>query len=153
MELQTIETALKSEPFETLLQAPSAEIPVERLLVSLPSDISDDLILELLYIPGLEKELEANKLLQFFTVLPCDVAVEKQVELQQLLIGLNVNLPVPSFGFREDDNLVYHKYVDFVPNQSDRYPVSAIVETIWLIAYIIDLFYEQIATVAATSKS
>lgn len=148
MELKDIQNALESDNFETALQPAGEHAPMERLLVLLPNDDRDDLVVELLFIPGIEKEMESSKLLQFFVPIPCDIREQSQVELMKLLLKLNINLPLPAFGFHEEQDFVYYKYVMPLSLQDSANDLGTIVEAIWLIAYFIELYCPTIVATA-----
>jgi hypothetical protein len=150
MNLVDIQAVLEADDFETLLQTADDEIPVDRLQVALdnPENEEEPYILELIYIPGVEAELDDVKLLQFFVPLD-DVAPAALEEARRLLPHLNLQLPLVGFNLHEEGHYFYFRHVLALPEESrGDQDGSVITETVWLIYYLVRTFQSGLSKIA-----
>lgn len=152
MQLQEIQQLLSSEKFTASFTPADDNIPLDRLFVALNGD-AGEYLLELVYVPNLENQLENVKLLQFFVHLPCEVELSATEEIKNLVLHLNVNTPLMGWGFQEDLELLYFRHVLVIPDPSGPDTQAVIVQTVWLIFYLLETFYPNIASIATGEKS
>ncbi|MEG4304912.1 hypothetical protein [Microcoleus sp. D3_18a_C4] len=152
MQLQEIQQLLRSEKFTTSLKPADENIPIDQLFVALNGEEAE-YVLELVYVPNLENQLENVKLLQFFVRLPCEVELSATEEIKNLVLHLNVNTPLMGWGFQEDLELLYFRHILVVPNLSGANTQTVITQTVWLIFYLLETFYPVIASIATGEKS
>jgi hypothetical protein len=149
MNLTDIQAVLE-EDFETLFYPASEEIPMDQLLVALehPQTDQEPYMLELLYIPGVQAELDDVKLLQFFLALD-NVTPSARVEARHLLTHINQQLPLVGFNLHEAGNYFYFRHVLVMPEESRGYQDGVVVsETVWLIYYLLHNFQASLSAVA-----
>lgn len=146
MELHEIETCLNAEGMTTLLQPASPEQPLEQLLVLLELEDADTrLAVELLYVPDIEEEFEAVKLLQFFVTLPFEIDETKVRLACDALMRINYTLPLMAFSYQEEGHYLYFRHVLMLPKSASASDKDVIVQTVWLIFYVIETSYPTIA--------
>lgn len=150
MKLSDIQRYLENEGFTTLFKEANGETPLDQLLVLLNLEAQDvQLVLELVYIPDLEDELDNVKLLQFFVVLASELTDEAIVQLSRALPQINLNLPLMAFGLHQEDRIAYFRYVHVLSKAGSAQDMQVITETTWLVYYLVDRFYPQLAAAAA----
>lgn len=148
MDLTAIKELLQAEGFEAAFQTATTEAPVDQLFVLL--NLSDDasLALEMLYVPGLDEELEGTRLLQYFVRLPFEVDGTED-QLSRLLAQVNAIAPLVGFGMKEQERMVYFRHVAVMPRDAGVTEAVVIKETVWLINYLVDTYLGVIGSVAS----
>ncbi|VEN73048.1 conserved hypothetical protein [Candidatus Desulfarcum epimagneticum] len=138
MKLEHIAETLKDD-FETSFEAPDPDVPVGRVLVRLPLKSRDDLMLEMMFVPGVDKHIENSRLLQLFVYLSDGdgLSGEKKAALVEQIARLNVNL-VGSLGYNEKGGFVYYKYILMAPKKESDETVKILRDAVWLSAYLVD---------------
>lgn len=152
MQLQEIQQLLRVERFTTSFKPADENIPLEQLFVALNGD-RGEYVLELVYVPHLENQLENVKLLQFYVHFPCEIKLSATQDIKNLVLHLNVNTPLMGWGFQEDLELLYFRHVLVIPELSGPDTQAVIVQTVWLIFYLLETFYPNIASIATGEKS
>lgn len=118
-------------------------------------DISSDqmpgesmLRLETAFLPTAEDDNGSHAILQM--IVPILIVSEgvNIAELHKLLIKLNTFLPMGSFGYWEDQHMVYHKQNNMVANNNYEVLFSSFEEQINTIRYVLTSFVPSIASVA-----
>jgi hypothetical protein len=154
MNLTAIQSILVDD-FETLFQPASEDIPLDRLLVALdnPQDDEEPYMLELLYIPGVQAELDDVKLLQFFLPLD-DVLPSALAEARHLLTHINQQLPLVGFNLHEEGRYFFFRYVLVMPEQPRGDQDGDVVrETVWLIYYLLHNFQSSLSAIASGQQT
>ncbi|MEM6254113.1 MAG: hypothetical protein AAF821_14440 [Cyanobacteria bacterium P01_D01_bin.156] len=146
MDLQAIQTLIEADDFTTSFEPATPDIPLDRLFVLLNEE--KQLLTELLFIP-LEAEVENVHLLQFYVNVPIELGSSIPTDLQQLILNLNAKMPIGSFGINGEDNLVYFRYVLVMPQNQTPEDNNTIVQSLWLVFYLVESFLQQIQAVAA----
>jgi hypothetical protein len=151
MRLQQIEQLLNSEIFTSEFKPADERIPLDRLFVHLNGDQSEYL-LELVYVPGLENQLENVKLLQFYVHIPGEVELSATEDIKKLVLHLNVNTPLMGWGFQEELELLYFRHILVISDSSGEGNQAVIVQTVWLIFYLLESLYSTIKSIAMGEK-
>lgn len=117
----------------------------------LPGD--NQLRLEAAFLPQLEGDMGGYSILQ--AMVPILVADEKvnKAELFALIVKLNTFLPMGSFGYWEEQNMVYHKQNNMVANESNDDVYGTIEEQLGMIQYVLTSFVPSLAAVAVDLTS
>ncbi|WP_434222685.1 YbjN domain-containing protein [Limnospira platensis CENA597] len=145
MNLQSIQSIIDGEEFTTSWEGATSEHPIDRILVLLSEE--KQLLAELLFIP-VEEEVEDVHLLQFYVGLPGEVLPAAMSEIRQLLLRLNTTLPIGSFGIQEEEELLYFRYVLVIPQEEKLSAETAIIQSLWLVFYLVESFAVPIQEVA-----
>jgi len=150
MELRDIQKCLDQEGFSTSFQVANPEQPLDQLFVLLELEERDvQLALELVYVPDVEEEFENVKLLQFFVMLPFEIQEADAAQVRKSILQLNLNLPLMAFGFHEVDEYLYFRHVLMLPIATGESDKDVIVQTTWLVYYLITKFYPAIEEIVA----
>lgn len=145
MELTDIRTLYDNEQLPNMLQPADEERPLDQLVVLLDlEEVEAKLALELVYIPAAEDEFEEVKLLQFFVMFPWEFAGDAQPRLRQTVLELNVNMPIMGFGLHEADEYLYFRHVLMLPKKPNEADGTIIVQTTWLIYFLMTQCYAQL---------
>ncbi|MBC6476581.1 MAG: hypothetical protein GDA56_01015 [Hormoscilla sp. GM7CHS1pb] len=154
MELEEIKHALDDEGFSTLLEVESAKFAVDRLLIiGEITEIEQPLILELIYMPLAKQDLERIKLLQMFAALPMDRKEGTEGDLKDLILSLNSKLPLIGFGWQESQKMVYYRHVLALPEEGTSSDGATVVETVWMIFYLLETCCGAIKAVGKGEKT
>ncbi|CDM92447.1 MAG: hypothetical protein P5702_13815 [Limnospira sp. PMC 1291.21] len=145
MNLQSIQSIIDGENFTTSWEPATPEHPMDRLLVLLSEE--KQLLAELLFIP-VEEEVENVHLLQFYVGLPGGVVAEAMSELRAFILRLNTTMPIGSFGIQEQQELLYFRYVLVIPQEEKPSAEIAIIQSMWLVFYLVESFADTIQAVA-----
>ena len=81
-----------------------------------------------MFMPGME--------VQF----PIDLDPSVVPKLRQLLLKININLPLPSFGLHEEDDYLYFKYMLGLPRGQAQSLDGVVLEAVRLVTYQIRLY-------------
>ena len=139
MNLTFIKKAIETQNLETLIKSPEKKIPVERLYVSLPTETKEPLLLEIMYVPEVEKELEKSKLLQFFVYIN-ESNNKEHDNLRKKILDFNIHIPIGLIGLHQRDNFIYFKHNQIIPTETNAGVLEAIKELIWLITHTLNTF-------------
>ena len=147
------EALLAGEGFPTRLVPAGPDAPQDTLLAGVTGDDGTLLYqVELSFIPGMEEQLEGASLLQCFARVPGDAAPAAEPELARLLLRLNGRIPLVGFGFLEAERMLCFRHVLVLP--ADPAAADAlVVQTAWLVSYLLTLFGASAAAVAAGALS
>ena len=144
MDLQTILKALTKDGLTLEHQDATDEIPSDRLLmlVELEGRSEEEaLVAEMMFIPGLEEELDDSDLLQFFAIVADELDETAQAAIRSALPQLNLNLPIGYFNLQEEDGFAYFRHVLPVPRGAgpkNATVLKVIAETAWLSAFVVN---------------
>ncbi|MCF8361025.1 MAG: hypothetical protein K9G70_00235 [Prolixibacteraceae bacterium] len=150
MELLELKEILDDDNFTTAYFEKTEKLPFDRLNVILPDNIDEQLILEILYAPGMEEILEGFRLLQYFVRLPFAVD-EGQIEsLMTFILKLNMGIPMQGFGINEEDKYVYFKFITMVPERENisNDLKEVLVENVYMSGFLLNRFYETLKKLA-----
>jgi hypothetical protein len=147
MHLQQIQNLLNFEAFTSEFKPADEKIPLDQLFVHLNGDQSEYL-LELVYVPGLENQLENVNLLQFYVHIPGEIELSATEDIKKLVLHLNVNTPLMGWGFQEELELLYFRHILVISKSSGEGNQAVIVQTVWLIFYLLETFYPTIKSIA-----
>jgi len=151
-ELGTIQAGFEKEGFGSELLERSPEIPLHVLLLPLGKDgRGRDRVVNLNFVPLPESDIEWIRLLQLYTVVPCDIAPDRRGAVESLLLAANGVLPLGHFGIKEDGE-VYARYVYTVPS-SRTVSADELLEVVSLFHYMLEMFAERIDRVAGGTLS
>ncbi len=136
-ELQPIVTHMG---FKATLVPQSAAIAQDVLVVTISPDKQQrDRSFTLTFFPVSQSDLPNTLLLQFFFRLPFKVNSEVRTDLQRLILALNGQVPVGSYGMNEQEGLIYCRYIlPLLRSPSLSQPLM--VDTMTLFIYVQDLF-------------
>lgn len=143
MRLQQLEQLFTNNNIQCRLEQATETIPYEQLKILLPTDFAPTL-LDIMFVPGLEDEIEDAQLLQFFVGFEIAVGQAKKAALLDLLAGINLYLPIPAFGYHETQDLLHFKHIQAVSKQDLKNDMKVILEVFYLISYVLDLYYPLI---------
>lgn len=151
MDLLTFKEILDTENFTTSFFEKSKELPFDRLNAIMPTDLSDKLLVEMIFPPGTDDFIKDFRLFQYFVRLPIGFAEGQMDELKRYILKLNMGLPLMGFGLNEEDQYIYFKSITLVPDKDkpDHDVIRTLVENIYLIGFIFTRFYEDIKKLAA----
>jgi hypothetical protein len=155
MKLSDFKEYLDKDNFTTKYFEHSKELPFDRLNLILPLKNHSNIVLEMLYTPGLGGILKDFKLLQYFVRLPLELDIEALEPVKSLILKLNMGIPLMGFGVNEDDQYAYFKTVSMVPNTNavNDETLKVLVENVYMIGFIFDTFYDFIENVATGKKT
>jgi len=150
MKLLDFKEYLDKDNFTTKYYEHTKELPFDRLNLILPLKKQSNLVLEMLYTPGLAGILKDFKLLQYFVRLPLEFDAQTLEPIKSLIFKLNMGIPLMGFGVNEDDLYIYFKSVTMVPNtnQASEDTLRVLIENVYMIGFIFDTFYELIENIA-----
>jgi hypothetical protein len=123
-------------------------------------DISSDqlpgenqLRMEIAFLPQAEENQSDHSILQAMVpILLADENVNKG-ELFGLIVKLNTFLPMGSFGYWQEQNMVYHKQNNMVANKDSMEVYATIEEQLAMIQYLLTSFVPSLAAVAVDNDS
>lgn len=145
---------LGGEGFPTrLVRAGEEGVPYDVLLAGVAGEGREaPLQMELSFVPGMEEQLEGASLLQCFVHLPAQVPDAAVPELVRLAALLNTRLPLVGFGYLEAERMACFRHVLMLPR--DPAPAEAlVVQTTWIVSYLLDVFGGAVEAVAAGERS
>jgi hypothetical protein len=155
MNLLDFKKHLDKDNFTTKYFEHTKELPFDRLNLILPLKKQSNIVLEMLYTPGLGGILKDFKLLQYFVRLPIDFEAELLEPVKSLVLKLNMGIPLMGFGVNENDRYIYFKCVSMVPdtNQPSEDMLKVLIENVYMTGFIFDTFYDLIENVALGKKT
>jgi hypothetical protein len=136
---------LENEKFTVDFSPASKEIPTDRclVLIELEGKSPDDgLMMEIMFVPNMEKELDGLHLAQYFTLLPIDdtkITEKARQTLKEVIFAINFNLPSGAFGYNRGDKFFFYKTILMVSQKPDKDGINSIAQTAWLAAYQINM--------------
>ena len=147
--LDEFSKALNGEGFQTRMLEKTAERPYDVLLAFVPQDEhpAGGVQLELSFIPGMDQQLAGLSLMQFFTGLANDLSPNTLSELQKAIISVNRFCPLVGFGILSQPAMLYFRHVLMLPKTVED-SVPLVVQTTWLISYLVDVFGNNLTQVA-----
>jgi hypothetical protein len=125
------------------------DVPYDTLLVGIDGeDEAQAWRLELSFLPGLEEDLEEVSILQCFV--PVILVAEPAVlpVLRELLITINPQLPLGSFGLLQNPDAVYWKHNALLHNAQTAANAVVVAEIVTLTGYLLSLFAAALTGVA-----
>ena len=149
MFLNGLKERFEQSDIECVLKRAGDGTPFERLLARLPTDINPQPIIELMFIPGLEDEIEDAKLLQMFVTLGQGIPIERRGALIRFVTHINVHLPLPGFGVMESNGLFFFKYVLAVSKSNFQNDKKVLMELYYLISFLIDKYFPHFNALVA----
>lgn len=147
MNIQDIQAVLETEKFVTSFYEAEEEVPIDRIMLMIELEDrppQDAQILELLFVPEMEEELEGLHLLQFFVTFQFEtenLSPEIKADLKDLIITFNTNLPVGAFGYNMEHEYLYFKSMLMLPDELEDSHKKSIIQTVWLIVFQINLYF------------
>lgn len=152
-ELQALQSYLEGElHLQCELLDPSMGVPTDSLAVMLEPDWNNrPRVANLMFLSLEGSDIEALKLLQFYSELPTAVPLDKQEAALRLIAVANAFAPVGTFAFTPDQELVF-KYVNALSKFSEIEQESFI-ETFLLWMYTLDTISVLVDAVVEGSKS
>lgn len=151
-ELGGMQAGLEKEGFHSELLERSEDIPLHVLLLPLGKDERGrDRIVNLNFVPLPESDISWIRLLQLYTVVPCEIAPDRRPSVESLLLAVNGVLPLGHFGIKEDGE-VYARYVYTVPS-SRTVSADELLEVVSLFHYMLEMFADRIGRVAGGELS
>lgn len=104
--------------------------------------------LETAFLPKAEKESSEQSVLQ--TLVPI-VMAQEQVDLNEifgLIIKLNTFLPIGSFGYWEEQNMIYYKQNNIISDKGSEHLHGTFEEQLAMMQHLLTNFVPSIAAVA-----
>lgn len=137
-ELQTLQRHLEDElHLQCELVGQSSGVPIDSLAVMLEPDWNNrPRVANLMFLPLEGSDIEALKLLQFYSELPTQVPAEKQAAILQFITAANVLVPLGTFALTADQELIF-KYVNAI-GKFTGIEQAAFIETFLLWMYTLD---------------
>jgi hypothetical protein len=150
MKLIDLKEILDKDDFTTAYFEKSDKLPFDRLNVILPTKEKDKLVLELLFTPGMDEILKGFRLFQYFVRLPFEIDPDTKEAMKSFILKMNMGLPMMGFGFNEEDNYIFFKSINMIPNKDDISEdlKSVVVENVYMISFIMNRFYQLIKDLA-----
>jgi hypothetical protein len=151
MNIQKIKALLDNDNFTTSYFEATKELPFERLNLIMPTEIKDQLILEMLYSPDIDEVIMGYRLFQYFVRLPFDVEESQLEQIKSLILKINMGIPLMGFGVNEDDRYVYFKSILLIPNHEEISDdlKSVLSENVYMISFIFNRFYPMVKDLAS----
>jgi hypothetical protein len=137
-DLDQIRRYMEEIGLQARLLESSEEVPLNILSVGLDHSFPDrELILNFNFLPFLEEELDYIKLLQFYSIMPCEIKCNTDA-LKEFLLVVNGSLALGSFGLN-NNNDVYLRYVLAAPKKK---PINQdeIIEVVLIFNYTINIY-------------
>jgi len=147
--LSKFSDALAAEGFEVRILEKTQERPYDVLLIflQLEDHPAGGLQLELSFIPHMEEQLSGLSLVQFFVGLTENLAPDYAPELQQVVININRFCPLVGFGILSQPAMLCFRHTVMLPARlEDSLPL--VVQTTWLINYLMEMFGKNLTQVA-----
>ncbi len=153
--LQDFLAYLKELQYSTaLIETPAGEDHNYSTL-NIVLDISSEMLqgenflqMEAAFLPQVEDDLDGQSILQMMVpILVADENVDKK-ELFALIIKLNTFMPMGSFGYWEEQNMIYHKQNNIIGKKTDAEHYATYEEQVGMIQYVLTSFVPSIAAVA-----
>lgn len=152
MDLPTIKDTLISARIYAELRQPTEDNPLPHVTALLDDEETNNFLLEISYLPGVEGELEHVKLLQLFIPI-LEPSPKHLDETAQLVSFLNQTVPLPGFILDRESEFVYLRYILPMPVTSlgsDYAPVF--LDIVFLLFYLVALHADVIGEVASGKK-
>jgi hypothetical protein len=149
MFLSELRDRFVQDNIECALKQAGDGTPFERLLVRLPTDIQPQPVMEMMFIPGLEEEVEDARFLQMFVTLGQNVPMARRWDLIRLSNHINVQLPLPAFGCLAPNGLFYYKYVLALSKSSFQNDQKVLMELYYMISFLIDKYFPHFNALVA----
>lgn len=146
--LNRFSKALVQEGFETtLLESGVGETPYDTLLVWVGDQNTASFRLELSFIPDMEQQLNGMSILQEFVPIVDRVDGSQSASCHRLADLLNSQSPLTGFLHLEPQQMVCFRHTLLLAPEEE--PATAVVvQSVWLISYLLSLFAGAIAQVA-----
>jgi len=153
MDLEDVRDLLFRETFAATFDAATAELPSDRVNVSLDVErIASPLQLQIIQIPASPNDQAAGvAMYQFYVPIPIGVSEAAADEVRRLLPAVNLVAPLMGFNLHEDEGFVYFRYVLLTPASATAGPTIA--RTVWLIYFTLDNLAADVAEVAAGHRT
>lgn len=147
--LQRFDDALTHEGFSTSMLEKVPERPYDLLLVFIPQEQhpAGGVQLELSFIPDMDQQLAGLSLMQFFAGLANDLPPSALTELQKAVISVNRFSPLVGFGILAQPAMLYFRHVLMLPKAVEE-SIPLVVQTTWLVSYLVDVFGNNLIQVA-----
>ena len=163
MDLQSIRDLLIDEHFEALLEPADDDLPVERITIPLNlEELPGPLYLQLMVVPQEDpSEMEGVEMLQFFVPFPITEPFSAEAETTETewtatnivayLPHLNLETPLMGFNFDPYERFIYFRHLALLPDDADV--GRAVVETVWLIFFLMDNMAAEVVALALDQVS
>jgi len=140
VELEQFAELLSQAAYEVQLVPAAGNVPYDTLMVKLELFEKEPRVwwLELSFLPGLEDELDDVSILQ------CFVALSEQTADEKLIVKVNANLPIGSFGLLDDPGILFFKHNALLPNDNQVASFQIVHELVAMTGYLIEVFSEQL---------
>jgi hypothetical protein len=149
MELDDIRQLLEGEGLIGMIQPATPEAPLDQLVVVLENVEGRQLGLQIAYLPDEDAEIEHARLLQFYVGLPGEVAEADLPDLHRRIDTINSQIPLGAFSYHAEARGVYFRHVTPMPRGSVPALGPVIVETVWLIDFVMDSVADQVLATAS----
>jgi len=158
VDLQAIRDLLIEEQFEVFLEPADDELPAERITVPLIlEELPGPLYLQLLVVPQEDPtEMEGVEMLQFFVPFPITEPFSAEAESSETkkaaadiiayLPHLNLEAPLMGFNYDPHERFIYFRHLALLPSDADV--GRAVVETVWLIFFLMDNMAAEVVALA-----
>jgi len=144
MELDDIRQLLEGEGMLGSLVPATPEAPIDQLVVVLENEEGRKLALQISYLPDEDAEIEHARLLQFYVGLPGEFAEADLPALHRRLDVLNRTIPLGAFHYHDEAQAVFFRQVSPMPRGSVPALGPVVVETVWVIDFVMDSVADQI---------
>jgi hypothetical protein len=146
VELEQFAELLSQEAYQVQLVPAAGDVPYDTLMVKLELFEKEYRVwwLELSFLPGLEDELDDVSILQCFVALSEQTADENRAGLDRLIVKVNANLPIGSFGLLDDSGILFFKHNALLPNDNQVAGFQIVHELVAMTGYLIEVFSEQL---------
>lgn len=150
MDILQIKEIFDNDNFTTSYFERTKALPFERVNLIMPTELKDQLLLEMLYSPDIDEVMMGFRLFQYFVRLPFDIDEGMLENIKKLVLKINMGLPLMGFGVNEDDQYLYFKHIQLIPNKQDIAEdlKEVVVENVYMISFIMNRFYPMMKDVA-----
>ena len=152
VELGFLKEHLEEIGLESTVLERSQELPLNVLLTNIQNDHKGrKRVVNFAFVPMPEGDMDYISLLQFYTVIPCELSPENQGSLEKLIMAINCQTAIGYFGAKENKE-VFLRYT-YSTSASHLISKDEFKETLFLFVYMMEIYAEIIEDVASGKKS
>lgn len=154
MDLIEIQQIFEAYELPTAILEKSAELPLNSLIVNSTNDYKDRTrTLSFSFLPLEGEHFPDVKLLQIFSEFNIDVAATTITAIEQLLVKLNLLLPLGSLGLT-DTNRIYFRYIHTLAKYASLSEQEEVIANIFnLFMYSLNVNVQVLEEVATGEKT
>lgn len=135
------------EPVQVLEKSQDRPYEVGLVFLSQEGHPAGGLQLELSFLPQMEEQLAGQSLMQCFVGLTSDLLSANALELQEAVIRMNRFCPLVGFGVLSQPPMLCFRHTLMLP-QNLEHSLPLVIQTTWLISYLLEVFGDELTQVA-----